>query len=136
MKKFPVFVYGTLKKGYGLHHVLSNAEFVGYGVTESPDFCMRYSGAGHGFPFVYRCNEKESSRVSGELYLVDKETLSHLDTVEGVPTLYKREKVRVEIPKEDSLLFVDAYMYVAPHKTEKNAGPYCPKDSLGNWRWG
>ena len=32
-KKFPLFVYGTLKKGYPAHEMLKGAKFLGFGYT-------------------------------------------------------------------------------------------------------
>ena len=86
-----VFVYGTLKRGGGLHHYLSGAEFVGAGFLAGFDmFNLGW------FPGIVKRSESqdhELNPVMGEVFLVDDETLKLLDEVESAPSLYKREEL-------------------------------------------
>lgn len=88
-----VFVYGTLKRGGGLHRALRESEFVGSAVTLG--FAMYDLGA---FPGIVP--HRLGSSVHGELYKVTDETLGDLDRIEGVPTLYSREIIEVYFRSE------------------------------------
>ncbi len=113
-KKELVFVYGTLKKGFGLHQVLKNinAEFKGNWITD-PKYTMFALG---GFPGV-RPNGGDS--IHGEVYAVPN--MKELDSVEGYPSLYTREKLSTE--------WGDSWIYIY------NRAPRSPviKISSGIW---
>ena len=81
-----VFVYGSLKNGYGNHHILNNSKFIGDAVTLEPDFSMISMGR---FPGVIYGNK----RIRGELYSVNQEVFSYLDRLEGNGHFYKREEI-------------------------------------------
>lgn len=79
-----VFVYGTLKKGHGLHGYISRTEFIS---NDSVDgFEMYDLGA---FP----CIVQGEGTVHGEVYEIDGNTLHMLDRVEGYPSLYNRMQI-------------------------------------------
>lgn len=102
-----VFVYGTLKQGFGNHGILNRAKFVGIGTTVSGAFKMLDGG----FPMVLTDG---LFKVTGELYEVpDETTLKNLDRLEGVPTLFVRHPVEVEVQGEtyDALMYVGAERY-------------------------
>ncbi|QDP63165.1 MAG: putative gamma-glutamylcyclotransferase [Prokaryotic dsDNA virus sp.] len=84
-----VFVYGTLKKGFGNHHLLNKAECL----DDRARTQEYYSMTGSGVPFVHHSPKK--TMIKGELYKVNKNTLHMLDGLEGHPTWYKRQKVWV-----------------------------------------
>lgn len=93
MQLTKVFVYGTLRMGYGNHRLIEKSprsKFIGEGETKDK-FKMIYMG----FPGIIRDNEKEYTTIKGELYLVDLETLQSLDILEGTPNFYRREKITV-----------------------------------------
>ena len=99
-----VFVYGTLKRGYGNNRLLQSAKFIDSGVTMMP---YRILGTG-GFPVVL--NEKEH-RIAGEVYeIVTKRDLPRLDGLEGYPYMYYRKKVMVEL--NTTGIKIAAQMYV------------------------
>ncbi len=83
-----VFVYGTLKKGFSNHRLLSGAEFVAAAQTLEK-FAMYSTGT----PIVLK--EEAVSPIFGELYRVDEKILAALDSLEGHPDWYRREQVEV-----------------------------------------
>ncbi len=90
MSKQLLFVYGTLKRGFGNNLLLRNAEFVGEATTiESDAFIMLTNGR---FPAVYR-KDQCGDAVSGELYRVTPEELRRVDELEGHPCWYVRQEV-------------------------------------------
>lgn len=92
--KVHVFVYGSLKRGLGNHHYLSEAgaEFCGF-ETLSGKFTMVSLG---GFPAV--CHDSTAPRrpMYGQLYAIEPEALIALDALEGHPRWYRREKLRTD----------------------------------------
>ena len=80
-----VFVYGTLKKGFGNHRLLAGAEFCGKAYIAR--VIMLDLGA---YPAVIHGGHKE---VEGELYRVNDAILSDLDRLEGHPHFYERQTV-------------------------------------------
>lgn len=74
-----LFVYGTLKKGFGNHTLLSTATFVRTAVLEG----FRMKACGRAFPAIFRSPDKYH-RVYGEIYEVDEPTLRRTDILEGV----------------------------------------------------
>lgn len=100
-----VFVYGTLKRGYGNHRILKNSFFHGVYQTE-PNFSL-YDGV---FPYAF---DKGGEEIRGELYDVDDETLHRLDMLEGVPYHYNRIKTWVSfIAGGGDDHSYEAYIYV------------------------
>lgn len=89
---YKVFVYGTLKKGGFLHRKVRDCEFVGNDSLKGYHM-LDCSGA---FPAIYLTAAEDDNIVYGEVYSVPQDTLNHLDTVEGVPRLYRRTVVQLE----------------------------------------
>lgn len=88
-----IFVYGTLKKGYGNHRLLTSSVFLGSGIT-----VKKYLMTANGIPFVSdEPDNKNITNIVGELYQVDNQTMYQVDMLEGHPSFYKREKVEVEM---------------------------------------
>lgn len=79
-----VFVYGTLQRGERYHAWLESATYVGAHVTEAC-FTLHDLGAYPG------AGASGCTALTGELYLVDDDTLARLDELEEVPELYTRE---------------------------------------------
>ena len=88
-----VFVYGTLLRGEPNHRVLAGAELVGEARTE-PAFELVSLGP---FPAMVSGG---STAVAGEVYEVDRWTLAALDRLEGHPSFYRRERIRLESGEE------------------------------------
>jgi len=83
-RMYRVFVYGTLKKGYGNNRLLKNSfrekdcYIDGYDMYSNNCFPMIIPGDG---------------KIYCETYLVNEHTLTKLDLLEGCPTHYRREEV-------------------------------------------
>lgn len=100
-----LFVYGSLKRGFRLHHHLHTATFLGAARTE-PGFAL--------YRLVWypaMVAEVTSGTVAGELYEVPEALLPTLDEVEGVPVLYQRMRIRVSCP-ELCPEYVEVFTYV------------------------
>ncbi len=79
-----VAVYGTLKKGYGNHSVISAHKLVG------SDYLRISALEDCGFPCV-KFNKDSNIKLFVELYEVNtEEGMNRLDSLEWVPTLYHR----------------------------------------------
>lgn len=113
-----VFVYGTLKKGFGAD--ISNfgdVTFIGNATAKGKMFSCG------GFPAVLFDKEGE---VKGEVYEVnDNAIMNRLDRYEGVPNLYIRKDI--EVTKDDG----DTESVMTYHYN-------CPTDNLkevasGEW---
>jgi gamma-glutamylaminecyclotransferase len=119
-----VFVYGTLRRGFWNHRLLSKAEFVGAGKTKA-----RYAMYVDGIPYVVK---EEVSQIVGEVYAVDRETLDDLDCLEGHPSWYERHEVGIKL--EDGQQRV-AWMYLSRQGRGKLnvAGDYAaPEEAQSN----
>lgn len=81
-----VFVYGSLKRGYGNHHFLEKSQYVGNHTTQ-PEFTMLSLGA---FPAV---TDGGDTAIHGEVYEVTDKTMDSLDMLEGYPSFYNRKKI-------------------------------------------
>lgn len=86
-----VFVYGTLRQGFGNHRLLENPGVRYVGRDYLTGFRMVSCG---GFPAIYPVDSGvPDSTIVGELYEVDDDTMVNLDRLEGVPYHYQRDKV-------------------------------------------
>lgn len=83
-----VFVYGTLKQGYGNYPVMERAEgqLISKAHTDGKKYDLYDLGP---YPAVV----KGKFSIIGELYVV--EDLKPLDRLEGYPRFYNREKTKV-----------------------------------------
>ncbi len=105
-EKIPVFVYGTLKKGYENHKYLerSGVKFIGEAKT-----VQKYVMYFNKYPYVSK--DKAISHIHGELYFVDEKVLKDLDKLEGHPDWYRREIVQIRLENGKEL---EAYLYFNP----------------------
>lgn len=100
-----VFVYGSLKRGFGNHGVIRGQEFVGEGETSDNKWDMFSMG---GYPGVIYGEMK----ISGEIYEVDEEGMKGLDRLEGNGSFYTREVIETTHGK--------AWMYVLPERAGRD----------------
>lgn len=109
--KHKIFVYGSLKRGFGNHRILENSMFVGSTETVQHNFCMHPL---HGsFPAV-TIGPDDSYAIMGELYEVDNQTLNHIDMLESNGSLYTRQLVTVYNGTE----IVEAWIYLMPENNK------------------
>lgn len=124
-----VFVYGTLKRGYGNNYLLKSGQngFMGVAATKSKNFSMYRTSPHTGFPVVFNSNlftywraQSHPSGVGGglpllgavygEVYSVDAGTMARLDSLEANGVMYQREQIDVELLSQiDPDLKPDSY---------------------------
>ena len=101
-----IFVYGTLKKGFGANSLLQPANLVIENVAIR-GFKMYTNGS---FPMVVE-SEKGSDAVYGEIWEIEEDTLRRLDRYEGHPNLFTRNYIPTEQIEFTSDLGVMMYYY-------------------------
>ena len=104
-----MFVYGTLMKGEPHHSSISHARFVraaetlpAYELIQIDYYPAMLTGG--------------TSRIMGELYEVDDETLRRLDELEEVPHYYERRTIELADGSE-------ALAYVMPRDRAQGGSP-------------
>lgn len=119
--KHLVFVYGTLKKGYGNHRLLelSSSKHIADAMTFEAKYTMESLG---GCPGVYKNGDEA---IWGEVYEVSDLGLKSLDSLEGNGCLYTRELVDVVNSEGEKY---KAWMYMLPHDDDDFRN-YCSSES-------
>lgn len=125
-KKTTVFVYGTLRKGGGNHHLLEDADFISKGRTTHNAYKMVTNG---GYPMVFYSGPHDGHRVFGELYSVNDGTLSMLDNLEGHPVFFRRRQISIEGEFETR----QAWMYFGP--SDRRHLPEVELDEHDSYVW-
>ena len=97
-----VFVYGTLKAGFGNHRLLTNAKFLGDAKTPA-NYTMYSTG---GFPAVIKQGD---TVITGEIYEVTDEEFKRLDSLEGYPSMYTREQIELQDSDETPWIYLWNY---------------------------
>ena len=105
-----LFIYGSLKKGFDNHHLLSKySKRLGKAITVGK-FGMFEDSFGN-YPYLVPVPKM---RIHGELYLIERrELLEKLDLFEGAPEYYERKKILVKSHRGIQRAFV----YIQPHAT-------------------
>lgn len=118
-KKFKVFVYGSLRKGFSNHSLLGKSKCLGTFTTKKK-YVMKSLGR---FPGVFKVKRmcpdttdlspSETVRkfslyrpVEGELYEVDIPTLQSLDALESNGSFYLREKIPLKEYDENVWMYI------------------------------
>lgn len=85
-----VFVYGTLKEGYGnhKHYLEGKSKFIG--ATSVPGVLVHLGS----FPGL---KDDDMCRVAGEVYEVTWDVIGYLDSLEGTPDLYERRQINTPL---------------------------------------
>lgn len=104
MKHF--FVYGTLKQGMKNSHIMKKVSAVFIANVETTQHYPMFD-LGNGFPYVQDAQGR-GLILQGELYAIEDEHESFMDSFEGVPTLYKKGVIDVEV---ENLLYEDINCY-------------------------
>jgi|SRR5688572_22030239 len=116
-----VFVYGTLKKGFGLHELLHRSKFIDRVWTKSPAFKLVQTAS---FPAaIMGAGGPLYKAIQGELYLVPTVDIKHLDQCENNGSLFHRRRTGVEFDDGTSAL---AWMYIADSKKFESVTKLCP----------
>jgi gamma-glutamylcyclotransferase (GGCT)/AIG2-like uncharacterized protein YtfP len=97
-----LFVYGTLMRGYGLNHYLTDCAYLGRAVTDK-SFVLLDSG----FPVMVPlgCGKV---RVEGEVYDVESRRL--IERLDNIESAYNRAKIDVRYVNDGALDKVHAYL--------------------------
>ena len=96
---YKVFVYGSLKRGFGNNDFLKDSTFLKETETLENTYHMISLGV---FPGVIK---NGACRVSGEVYLINKSTFVGLDYLEGNGSLYNRELIKLASGDEAWMYF-------------------------------
>jgi gamma-glutamylaminecyclotransferase len=112
----PLFVYGTLKKGFSNHPVIAKAS--GFPART----VKKYAMCGTGIPFVHKT--PELYHISGELYQLTPQQFTYTDILEGEGHWYRREMISVVTESGAEFL---AWIYFMPGEP---SGPWYP---TGEW---
>jgi len=105
-----VFVYGTLKKGFRNHGIITDSPLVGCGFTTSRNFIL-YNERSAKFPVAMFTNNGAS--LYGEVYRVEVEDIRTLDNLESNGVLYKRYPLEIQVYQSvGSMQKVKAWTYV------------------------
>jgi gamma-glutamylaminecyclotransferase len=99
-----IFVYGTLKRGYGNYErLLKNATFLGDAISVDVNYQMTAGG----FPFLAKT--KTGHAVKGQLFRVNAAQFAACDRLEGHPHFYHREEHLFKLPSGEQ---VKAWVYL------------------------
>ena len=104
-----VAVYGSLKRGFGNFGCMERANGIFIGKATSVDSNLIMEGCG--YPFLIKDDSDLAGKVAVELFVVGTSGLiGALDSLEGHPKFYKREKQQFirEIDGES----VEAWVYI------------------------
>ena len=128
-----VFVYGTLKSGYGNNRILQGTDKICDAVVQGFKLFMS------GFPVATSCHQ---SSISGEIWDIgdplvsesSRSVLQRLDALEGVPYMYTRENASA-VDSEGNRHHVE--FYVGNYRTwrEFSGMEECPKDENNLYTW-
>nr|XP_046237985.1 gamma-glutamylaminecyclotransferase-like isoform X2 [Scatophagus argus] len=94
-----VFVYGTLKRGQPNNYRMFDRTNGKAELLASASTIQKYPlviASKYNVPFLLNV-PGQGHRVMGEIYKVDDRMLKFLDAFEGVPTMYQRTVVKLEV---------------------------------------
>lgn len=116
LKKYLLFTYGTLMRGYGNHRCIEGSKFLGTDRVKGFDM---YSMSA--YPCVKIGDEEKI--VYGEIFEITEEQFKRCDSLEGYPRFYNRKEVTTETGKKVIIYFI-----------EKDNYPNLSLVESGNWR--
>jgi len=94
-----IFVYGTLRKGFGLNPYMNAFKYLGVGILK--DFDMYSNGS---FPMIV----KGSGEVVGEVYEIEN-GVNEINLLDRIESAYTRTKVKVKL--NNALTDAETYVY-------------------------
>ena len=98
-----IAVYGTLRKGFGNHGLLSDARLLDSGITID-----QYAMVCEGIPYVASGHREDGNNLAVEVYAVNDETLKEVDRLENHPEWYQRKEIKVKL---DNGVIATAWLY-------------------------
>ena len=119
MENYYLFVYGTLKKGFGNNHLLHDADYICTAISVD-----KYNISGYGFPCDYP--NEDGKLLQGEIYLLSDKDFINTDMLEGNGSFYNRE-IRTFISDGKK---IDAWIYIIMQPNEMT---YNSDSSIINW---
>lgn len=126
-KEILVFVYGTLKSGGPLNHVMVSidATLIGDANIRSKDFILRDLGQ---FPGLQKVESGSGTYIEGELWHTNTDGIKALDKIEEYPILYTRDLVTVWVDNQ-------SFKAIAYHIDPSNNSwiHECPVIQSGEW---
>ena len=119
MKNNYLFVYGTLKRGFGNNSLLQDADYICTAVSVD-----KYNISGHGFPCAHP--NENGKLLQGEIFLLSKSEFILTDRLEGNGSFYNRE-IRTFISEGKK---IDAWIYIIIRPNEMTYNTDC---DIINW---
>ena len=116
-----VFVYGTLKKGYGNNTLIKHTEFIGESISID-----RFDLSGIGFPCAYP--NRNGKLLQGEIYKLNDSDFITTDMLEGNGSLYQRELREFVCDGK----IIEAWIYIIIEPFTK---PYKVDSDIINWNY-
>ena len=120
MENHYLFVYGTLKKGYGNHHIIQKTKYIGDFISVD-----KFDLSGCGFPELYPNNN--GKQVKGEIYELYEHDFISTDMLEGNGHFYQREIRRFW----NNNKIIDAWIYIILQP----GSPIEVEDRVINWNY-
>jgi len=110
-----IFVYGTLMRGKGNHHLMRNSTFIGDATLDGYSCVLIQSG--NWYPGIVKDDE---AFVKGELWQVPDSDTPHFDRLESNGYLYQRTPTKVKCIGEihDAEAYVYLHQYIRKVKGE------------------
>ncbi|MCI0565083.1 MAG: gamma-glutamylcyclotransferase [Nitrososphaera sp.] len=100
-----VFVYGTLKRGFGNARLLADSKFLKEDTVPGRLYFLGHHAFPYAIPALTSTIYLGFPRIHGEVFIVHNTVLDKLDRLEGTPNHYERVLI-----KTDSEL--SAWMYI------------------------
>lgn len=130
-----VFVYGTLKRGFGNNRILSDSEFKGKATT-----VWNYAMFDAGVPFLMDIHDFGEDRYHslskpcrGEVFEVeDTSVMSRLDYLESEGTLYKRFLAEIKLDDGSDCV---CWAYKTADDWPLSGAAIANVDPLGRYSW-
>lgn len=122
-KWHPLFVYGSLKRGFSRHQTLENSYFIGSAFTRNTGWTMFQMTGKMSYPMIFTPGPQEKpGSVFGEVYLVSPYTIKMLDIIESNGILYNRQYRTVDLHNRDGKATTMAvWMYLSERSVWKEA---------------
>jgi len=126
-----VFVYGTLKSGYGNNRVITG-NGGGFKLNDAQTLEGTFKMYGHGMPFPYASvDHADGGMIIGEVYRTTLEAFVRCDSLEGYPSFYNRKIIEVVTPNGQTC---EAWIYFSEseHREETRimSGNFDDRESI------